>query len=141
MSTNKTTNYPYKLPINDELMFQAGEIIFDSSNPKSDIFFILEGSVNLELSLGSKKLSLVIESNQFIGDSAVVTEQKVTEQNKALTNISYHAVATALEPVKVVTIPVHEIQKELESMSPIFRAWFASFINRVLRVIEKLSNN
>jgi len=134
MSENNSNANSNQLPIDDVLTFNKGDVLFDTSKPSDNAYFILEGSVDLDLTLSNKNVSLTVEANQFIGDAAVVTQQK-----KNSSEISYHGVATALETVKAVAIPVADIQKELESCSPLLRAWFASFINRVLIVIEKLT--
>ena len=120
----------------DEITFQTGDVIYDTSKPSSDVYFIMKGSVKINLTLGSKKLDLTVGNNQFIGDAAVVTTQKT-----ALNDVSYHGVAIALEPVKVVAIPITDIQSELDACSPMLKAWFTSFINRVLTVVEELAND
>ena len=124
-----------QLPMSNSLTYKKGDILFDTSKSSTDVYFILEGSVELDFKLGKKTLNLIVESNQFIGDAAVVTRQK-----NNLDKVSYHGIATALETVKAVAIPITDIQNELNSCSPLLRAWFTSFINRVLIVIEKLTN-
>jgi len=120
----------------DDVLFQTGEVLFDSANPSSDAFFIMEGSVELELTLGKKSLKLKTGPNQFVGDAAVAVTDKPDRDA-----ISYSGRAVALEPVRAVAIPIADIRQELESCPPLLKAWITSFIGRVLVVIEELSND
>jgi CRP-like cAMP-binding protein len=55
--------------------------------------------------------------------------------------MAYLGRAVALEPVRAVAIPIADIKQELETCPPLLKAWFTSFISRVLVVIEELSND
>jgi len=118
----------------NELIFKPGDVLFDTEKPLDCTYFILEGSVNLVLALGTKTVELNIGENQFIGDAAVVVGPKTDGKNP-----QYHAIATACDTVKVVEISIDEIKSELDSCSPLLKAWFSSFTSRVLVVIQKLS--
>jgi CRP-like cAMP-binding protein len=120
---------------NNDIILQVGDVLFDTDKPLDTAYFILEGSVELQLVLGDKKISLNIGANNFVGDAAVAVSQK---NNGA--SPSYQGKAIATEPVRAVLIPVQDIQREIESCSPLLKAWFASFTSRVLTVIESLSH-
>jgi CRP-like cAMP-binding protein len=116
-----------------EITFKVGDVLFDTTNPSTDAYFIMDGSVELELTLGEKNIKLKTGPNQFIGDAAVVVSEK-EDRDK----ISYRGRAVALEPVRAVAIPIADIRHELSTCSPLLRAWITSFTSRVLVVIEKL---
>jgi CRP-like cAMP-binding protein len=116
-----------------EITFKVGDVLFDTTNPSTDAYFIMDGSVELELTLGEKNIKLKTGPNQFIGDAAVVVSEK-EDRDK----ISYRGRAIALEPVRAVAIPIADIRHELSTCSPLLRAWITSFTSRVLVVIEKL---
>ena len=118
----------------NEITFQAGDVVFDSTKSSTDVYFIMDGSVEIELSLGEKKLKLKTGPNQFIGDAAVVVREKADREA-----MSYRGRAVALEPVRAVAIPVTDIRQELETCSPLIKACIASFTSRVLVVIEQLA--
>ena len=118
----------------NEITFQAGDVVFDSTKSSTDVYFIMDGSVEIELSLGEKNLKLKTGPNQFIGDAAVVVSEKADREA-----MSYRGRAVALEPVRAVAIPVTDIRQELETCSPLIKAWIASFTSRVLVVIEQLA--
>ena len=121
--------------IDDDVFFQAGDVLFDTVTPSSKAFFIMKGRVELELHLGKKSIKIQVGENQFIGDAAVAVTQKSNN-----TNLSYRGRAIALEPVHAIPIPIDDIKQELENCPPLLKAWFTSFINRVLIVIKELSN-
>jgi CRP-like cAMP-binding protein len=114
--------------------FRAGEILFETTEPLATALFILEGRVAFELTLNDRTVRLEIGPNQFIGDAAVAVADKSTAED-----VRYHARAVAIEPVRAARIPVEDIRAELASCPPMIRAWFASFVSRVLLVIEELS--
>ena len=118
----------------NEITFQAGDVVFDSTKSSTDVYFIMDGSVEIELSLGEKNLKLKTGPNQFIGDAAVVVSEKADRDA-----MSYRGRAVALEPVRAVAIPVADIRQELETCPPLIKAWVASFTSRVLVVIEQLA--
>ena len=118
----------------NEITFQAGDVVFDSTKSSTDVYFIMDGSVEIELSLGEKNLKLKTGPNQFIGDAAVVVSEKADREA-----MSYRGRAVALEPVRAVAIPVTDIRQELETCPPLIKAWVASFTSRVLVVIEQLA--
>jgi len=120
----------------DDVFFQQGDVLFDTENPSTDAYFIMEGSVELQLSLANKNLTLKIEANQFVGDAAVAVTNKVDRDN-----LAYKGRAVALEPVRAAVIPIADIKQELEACPPLLKAWFTSFISRVLVVIEELSKD
>lgn len=120
----------------DDVFFQAGDVLFDRTSPSSKAFFIMEGRVELELHLGKKSMKIQMGENQFIGDAAVAVTHK---SNSA--NLAYRGRAIALEPVHAISIPIDDIKQELENCPPLLKAWFTSFINRVLIVIKELSND
>lgn len=116
------------------LFFHAGDIIFDTHEPLDTAFFILEGSVDLEVTLNDEVITVEIGPNHFLGDAAVAVKQK-----NNMTNLRYKGRAVAKEVVKAVPIPVEDIRQELDACPPLLKAWFASFISRVLMMTEKLS--
>jgi CRP-like cAMP-binding protein len=116
-----------------EITFKVGEVLFDTTSPSTDAYFIMDGSVELELTLGEKNIKLKTGPNQFIGDAAVVVSEKVDRDK-----ISYRGRAIALEPVRAVAIPIADIRHELSTCSPLLRARITSFTSRVLVVIEEL---
>ncbi|NOQ77512.1 MAG: cyclic nucleotide-binding domain-containing protein [Methylococcaceae bacterium] len=120
----------------DDILFQPGDVLFDTTAPSTNAYFILEGSVELQLTLAKKKLTLKIEANQFVGDAAVVVTEKPSKDT-----LTYKGRAIALEPVRAVAIPIADIKQELDACPPLLKAWFTSFISRVLIVIEELSND
>jgi len=120
----------------EDIFFQKGDVIFDSESPSKDAYFIMQGSVELELQLGVKSIKIKIGENQFIGDASVVVNQKANKEK-----LSYRGRAIALEPVHVIPIPVNDIQQELENCPPLLKAWISSFISRVLVVINELSTH
>ena len=120
----------------NEITFQVGDVVFDTTKPSTDTYFIMDGSVELELTLGDKNLKLKIGPNQFIGDAAVVVSQKADRDD-----MSYRGRAVALEPVRAVAIPIADIRHELSTCSPLLKAWVTSFTSRVLVVIEELSKD
>jgi len=120
----------------DDIFFQTGDVLFDTAEPSTNAYFIMEGSVELELTLAKKTLKLITGPNQFIGDAAVVVNEKSDRDAMA-----YRGRAVALEPVRAVAIPIADIRQELEACPPLLKAWFTSFISRVLVVIEELSND
>ena len=120
----------------NEITFQVGDVVFDSTKPSTDAYFIMEGSVEIELSLGQKNLKLKTGPNQFIGDAAVVVSEKADRDA-----VSYRGRAVALETVRAVAIPIADIRHELETCPPLIKAWIASFTSRVLVVIEELSKD
>ena len=115
----------------EDVFFKTGDVIFDSAVISTNAYFIMEGSVELQISLGNKKLILTIEANQFVGDGPAVVNKK-EDRDK----LSYQGRAIALEPVRAAVIPIADIQQELKTCSPLLKAWFTSFISRVLVVIE-----
>jgi len=119
---------------NNDIILQVGDVLFDTDKPLDTAYFILEGSVELKLVLGEKHISLNVGANNFVGDAAVVVSQKGSGESP-----SYQGKAIATEPVRAVPIPIKDIQREIESCSPLLKAWFASFTSRVLNVIGTLS--
>lgn len=117
----------------DDLNFDKGAVLFDTTTPLEQAFFILEGSVTLTMTMGDKTLSLVIGANHFVGDAAVVITHKTPDA------LHYYAQAIANEHVKATLIPIKQIQQELEQAPPLLRAWIASFTGRVLKLIEQLT--
>jgi len=117
-----------------DLIFRAGDILFETDKPLPVTYFILEGSVDLELCLGDKRLSYDMGPNQFIGDAGAAVEQK-----NDVSTLSYQARAVARDDVKAMAIPIDEIRQELEACSPLLKAWFASFVSRALMVIDDLA--
>lgn len=121
----------------DDLYFEKGAVLFDTTSPLENAFFILEGSVTLSMTMGEKTLSLAIGANHFVGDAAVV----VTHKPQGSGSLRYCARAVANEPVKAALIPMKQIQAELAQCPPLLRAWVASFTGRVLKLIEQLTVN
>lgn len=119
----------------DDLHFEKGAVLFDTTSPLENAFFILEGSVTLNMTMGEKTLSLVIGANHFVGDAAVV----ITHKPQGSDTLRYYAQAIANEPVAATLIPMKQIQAELEQCPPLLRAWVASFTGRVLKLIEQLT--
>ena len=117
----------------NEITFKVGDVLFDTTKPTTNAYFIMSGEVELELTLGEKNIKLKTGPNQFIGDAAVVVAEKADRDN-----ISYRGRAVALEPVRAVAIPIADIRHELSTCSPLLRAWVTSFTSRVLVVIEAL---
>lgn len=120
---------------NNDIILQVGDVLFDTDKPLETAYFILEGSIELQLVLGDKEISLPIAANNFIGDAAVAVSQKGSGKSP-----SYQGKAIATETLRVVPIPIQDIQQEIENCSPLLKAWFASFTTRVLSVIESLSH-
>lgn len=118
----------------DDVFFEKGAVLFDTTTPLDKAFFILEGSVTLTMTMGEKTLSLVIGPNHFVGDAAVVITHKISSESAR-----YYAKAIANEPVTATLIPVKQIQEELEQCPPLLKAWIASFTGRVLKLIEQLT--
>ncbi len=118
----------------DDVYFDTGAVLFDTTTPLEHAFFILEGSVTLNMTMGEKTLSLVIGANHFVGDAAVVVTHKADADV-----LRYCAQAIANEPVKATLIPMKQIQAELEHAPPLLKAWIASFTGRVLKLIEQLT--
>jgi CRP-like cAMP-binding protein len=119
----------------DDVFFEKGELLFNTTMPLDKAFFILDGSVTLSMTMGEKTLSLNVGPNHFVGDAAVVITHK-TQGNETLHN---YAQAIANEPVKASLIPVKQIQAELAQAPPLLQAWVASFTGRVLKLIEQLT--
>lgn len=119
----------------EDLYFAKGAVLFDTTIPLEQAFFILEGSVTLKMTMGEKTISLVIGANHFVGDAAVV----ITHKAPGADTLQYFSQAIANEPVKATLIPMKEIQAELEQAPPLLRAWIASFTGRVLKLIEQLT--
>lgn len=119
----------------DDVYFEKGAVLFDTTAPMDKAFFILEGSVTLKMTMGKKTSSLVVGANHFVGDAAVVITHKIPNSE----NLGYYAQAVANEPVKATLIPIKQIQQELEQAPPLLRAWVASFTGRVLKLIEQLT--
>jgi CRP-like cAMP-binding protein len=119
----------------EDISFAKDAVLFDTTSPLENAFFILEGSVTLKMTMGEKTLSLVIGPNHFVGDAAVVITHKAPGSNA----LHYYAQAIANEPVKATLIPVKQIQAELAQSPPLLRAWVASFTGRVLKLIEQLT--
>jgi hypothetical protein len=42
----------------DDIFFQTGDVLFDTAESSTNAFFIMEGSVELELTLAKKTLKL-----------------------------------------------------------------------------------
>jgi CRP-like cAMP-binding protein len=120
----------------EDQYFKPGEILFDTGAPLTHAFFIIEGTVEIEIDLGDKKLSMTVGKGNFVGDIAVAVTQKAD-----FDALCYKGKATALEPVKATIIPVSDIKQELDDCPPLIRAWFASFVSRVLHVVEDLSKD
>ena len=120
----------------EDILLEPGEVLFDTESPLATAFFILEGSVDLELALGEKSTTLNIGVNHFVGDVAVAVSQ-----NEQGTRPTYRGKAVVREQLRAVPIPIDDIKKELENCSPLLKAWFASFTSRVLMVIESLSHS
>ena len=118
-----------------DVVFKSGDTLFDTTEPLETAYFILEGAVDLELVLNGKTIHLEIGANHFVGDAAVAVGPKTRGGA-----ISYRGRAVARGDVTAVPIPITEIQQELEACSPLMKAWFASFVSRVLIVTEKLSH-
>ena len=118
-----------------DILFKAGDVIFDTDKPLPTAYFILEGKVDLELTLNDKVIYLEIGPNHFVGDAAVAVEQKAEGAT-----LSYRGRAVAQDAVKAVAIPIADIKQELEACPLLLKAWFASFVSRVLLVTEKLSH-
>ena len=119
----------------DDVYFDKGAVLFNTTTPLENAFFILEGSVTLSMTMGEKTLSLVIGGNHFVGDAAVVITHKAAGSD----TYRYYAQAIANEPVKATLIPMKQIQDELAQAPPLLRAWVASFTGRVLKLIEQLT--
>lgn len=119
----------------DDLSFAKGAVLFDTTTPLENAFFILEGSVTLKMTMGEKTLSVVIGPNHFVGDAAVV----ITHKTQGGDAYHFYAQAIANEPVKATLIPMKQIQDELAQAPPLLRAWVASFTGRVLKLIEQLT--
>ena len=119
----------------EDILFKTGDVIFDTEKPLPTAYFILEGKVDLELTLNDEVIHLEIGPNNFLGDAAVAVNQKVKR-----TTPSYRGRAVAHDAVKAVAIPIAVIKQELDSCPPLLKAWFASFISRILIVMEKLSH-
>ena len=73
-----------------DIFFKAGDVIFDTEKPLPTAYFVLEGKVELELNLNDEVINLEIGPNHFVGDAAVVVEQKVDGSI-----LSYHGRAVA----------------------------------------------
>lgn len=117
-----------------EVQFEAGQNLFETDHPLDSAWFILEGKVELNLKLGNKDITVELGENQFVGDASVAVSQK-----EERSNLSYNAKAVALEPVTAVQIPVEDIKIELNNCPPLLKAWFASFVNRMLVLVQKLT--
>jgi CRP-like cAMP-binding protein len=121
--------------VTEDILFKTGDVIFDTEKPLPTAYFILEGKVDLELTLNDEVIHLEIGPNNFLGDAAVAVSQKVKR-----TTPSYRGRAVAHDAVRAVAIPIEAIKQELDACPPLLKAWFASFISRVLIVMEKLSH-
>ena len=124
-----------------DIILEPGEVLFDTNSPLETAYFILEGSVDLELVLGDKQVKLTIGANHFVGDAAVAVTQKTGAQNEGAQTPPYKGKAIVKESLRAVTIPINDIKNELESCSPLLKAWFASFTSRVLTVMDVLSHD
>ena len=120
----------------EDLLFGAGDVIFDTQHPLETAYFILEGSVDLTVSLGGRDIELRFGANHFVGDAAVAVGPKPNGESPA-----YRGRAVAHQAVRAVAIPIEDIKAELDACPPLLRAWFASFISRVLTIVETLSND
>jgi CRP-like cAMP-binding protein len=118
----------------EDKLYTDGEILFDTDVPLSEAFFILEGEVSLELTLGEKTVTIEIGTNHFVGDAAVAVDPLPDAEP-----LVYHGRAIAVGNVKAVSISVDDIKAELDACPPLLRAWIASFTSRILQVIDKLS--
>jgi len=121
--------------MNEDVLFKAGDVVFDSESSSDIAYFIMQGSISLTLQLGIKEITIHVGENQFVGDAAAV----VTQKNN-IDKLHYHGRAIALEDVRAVAIPIKDIKQELENCPPLLKAWISSFISRVLVVVDELAN-
>ncbi|HSC66182.1 MAG TPA: cyclic nucleotide-binding domain-containing protein [Cellvibrio sp.] len=119
----------------EDVYFEKGAILFNTTTPLDKAFFILKGSVTLSMTMGEKTLSLDVGANHFVGDAAVAITHKIAGSE----TLGYFAQAVANEPVTATLIPIKQIQQELEQAPPLLRAWVASFTGRILKLIEQLT--
>lgn len=117
-----------------ELTFNQGDVLYDTSTPLVQAYFVLSGEVALSLKLGDKTLALTVGENHFVGDAAVVVNQKPNAKP-----LQYNATATALTPLKVMVVPVALLTEELDACPPLLRAWIASFTHRSMLAIAQLA--
>jgi CRP-like cAMP-binding protein len=120
----------------EDVLFKAGEELFDTEQPLTTAYFILEGAVDLHLTIGSRSMELRIGENHFVGDAGVAVGRKADAET-----VTYRARAIAAAPVRAVPIPVEDIRAELEACPPLLKAWIASFTSRVLLLIEELTGD
>lgn len=119
----------------DDVVLDKGEVLFETQEPLDLAYFLLEGSVDLQIRIGDQNLCLTIGENHFVGDASVAVSSKDT-RNK----VAYQGKAVVREKIRAVPIPINDIRSELENCSPLLKAWFASFISRVLTVVDSLSS-
>ncbi|OPX87814.1 MAG: Inner membrane protein YbhI [Pelotomaculum sp. PtaB.Bin104] len=101
------------LPSVEEKSFIAGEILFQSGMPASEVYLVKGGVVRL--SSGRRKIDEV--SNGFLGEEAVVGSGK------------YLSDAVAGDSVEVLAIPREQLQK-LVDKDPVLRTnFYASLLN------------
>ena len=117
-----------------EIEFKAGDIIYDAQMPLDVAWFIMEGSVELDLTLGNKTTTIKLGENQFVGGVSVAVKEKAKREE-----LSYNAIARAVVNVKAIEVPIADIEAELELCPPLLKAWFASFIHKMLITVEQLS--
>ena len=118
----------------NEHTFAAGDVLYDTTAPLDQAFFVLSGEVVLTAQLNAREVSLTLGANHFVGDAAVA----IADKGQADTP-RYHAKAVALNEVTAVVVSIGQLQDELAAASPLVRAWVASFTHRMLAVTQQLS--
>jgi CRP-like cAMP-binding protein len=114
--------------------FEPGAVLFDTRSPQDHAFFILKGRARIELEFDQRKASIDVDEGEFVGDIAAVVIAR-PEIDRPV----YQGRVIAVESVTATLIPIDDIRAEIQTCPPLVRAWLASFVRRVLRVVEALS--
>ena len=114
-----------------DVTFQPGDSIYEAGAVSSSAYIIKSGHVRISLELNGRRLDIDVGPGDFIGDSAAVLR---TEGSDPPVN---RGTAWALDEVVVHELPIKLLEDELANASPLLRGWFASFVDRALKVITK----
>lgn len=102
----------------DELV-PRDTLVFEEGQPGHNMYFILEGKVEIFRGEGDdKKVLAVLSKGEFFGELALIDAQRRIAGARAVTN------------VKLVTVSRHDFNQRLDSADP--------FVRAVLRVLTAM---
>lgn len=113
-----------------KLSLNAGEIIYATGERSDVIYLIVSGTAEIQVTLHGKGLTLQVGPGDFIGDSALIFRE--VEDTP-----TYKGTATAVTDVVLNAIPLEVLKAELETASPLLKAWIASFIDRAFQAVDQ----